>query len=140
MLALLSIYTRATSQTEVAKQIRHLEQLSVEAILKSDTAMLKKIWAPEFMVNTPRNDVAGDRKEVLRIQKAGLINYKSFERIIEKIQVHDQVVITVGYEKFVPNDDLPEAGQEIKRRFMNVWMKQQGEWKHVARQASIICP
>lgn len=124
----------------VAKKINELEELSLKAILAGDTVMLKKLWAPEFMVNTPRNNIAADRNAVLEIQKNGLINYSSFTRVIEKMQVQKEVVITMGHETYVPKENLPMAGQTIKRRFINVWMNRDGQWVHIARQASIICP
>jgi hypothetical protein len=128
--------SRAQENKNVESEIRRLEQICVKAILEGDTLTLKKIWAPEFMVNTPRNDIAADRDAVFVIQKNGMINYSSFTRTIEKIQFHDLTVITMGFEIYLPN----QAGQkEIKRRFLNVWMNKNGEWQQVARQASIIC-
>ena len=132
-------FVNAQNNAAIEANIIALEQMSVKAILDLDTATLKKIWAPEFMVNTPRNDIAENRDAVLNIQRQGLINYSSFTRIIEKIQIQNDVIITMGYEIFIPKENLPQAGQNVKRRFLNVWMKQKGEWKHVARQASIIC-
>ncbi len=132
-------FVNAQNNAAIEASIKELEQMSVKAIMDSDTATLKKIWAPEFMVNTPRNDIAENRDAVLDIQRKGLINYSYFTRIIEKIQIQNDVVITMGYETFIPKENLPEAGQNVKRRFLNVWMKQKGEWLHVARQASIIC-
>ena len=132
-------FVNAQNNAAIEASIKELEQMSVEAILDSETPTLKKIWAPEFMVNTPRNDIAENRDAVLNIQRTGLINYCSFTRIIEKIQIQNDVVITMGYELYIPMENLPQAGQNVKRRFLNVWMKQKGEWRHVARQASIIC-
>lgn len=132
-------YVNGQSYPEIEAVIKDLEQRSVKAILESDTATLKKIWAPEFMVNTPRNDIAENRDAVLVIQRTGLINYSSFTRTIEKIQVQKDLAITMGYETYIPKENLPNAGQTVKRRFLNVWMKQNGQWKHIARQASIIC-
>lgn len=47
----------------------------------------------------------------------------------------------MGYETFVSRNDIPgaNAGQIIKRRFTNVWMKKKGSWLQIARHASIIC-
>jgi hypothetical protein len=125
----------------IESEIRRLEQMAVDAVLASDSNALKKIWAPEFMVTTPRNEIAKDRAAVFMNQKKGFINYSSFERIIEEIRIHKNVVVTMGYEVFVPKTDLPEgkAGQSVKRRFTNVWMKKKGVWQQVARHASIIC-
>jgi hypothetical protein len=121
--------------------IRDLEQKVVQAILEADTNTLKKVWAPEFIVNTPRNDVAKGRTAVLLNQRVGLINYSSFERIIEDIQIEKGIVITLGTETFVSRNDIPgaKAGQAIKRRFTNIWMKKKGAWQQIARHASIIC-
>ena len=131
----------AQSDSETEKEIRRLEALAIKSILESDTITLKKIWAPEFMVNTPRNNVAPNRAAVLQIQSAGMINYSKFERIIEQIQIHGNVVVTMGSEVLISKTDTPgaKAGVEVKRRCTNIWMKKDGTWKQIARHASIIC-
>ena len=131
----------AQSSDAIAQTIISLEQKVVAGILEPDTNLLKKFWAEAFMVNTPRNNIAKGRAAVLEIQKTGLIDYSSFERIVEEIQVHKDIVITMGSETFVSRTDIPEAraGQPVKRRFTNVWMKENGNWMQVARHASIIC-
>ncbi len=130
---------QTVSKTEV--QIRLLEQTVVTAILNADTNTLKKVWAPEFLVNNPRNKITGNRDSVLISQKAGMIDYSTFERIIERIQIQKNIVITMGYEVFVSRRDIPEAkaGQTYKRRFTNIWMKKKDKWQQIARHASIIC-
>lgn len=93
------------------------------------------------MVTTPRNSIAQTRAAVFKNQQQGFIDYSSFERVIEKMQVQDNLVITMGYELFVAKHDLQEAkaGQPTKRRFTNVWMKRNGQWLQIGRHASIIC-
>ena len=136
-----SILTRGQAADKTETLIRKLEQDAVTAILNADTNTLKKLWAPEFLVNNPRNDISVDRDAVLRTQRAGMINYSSFERIIEQIQFQKNIVITMGHETFVSRNDIPgaKAGQSYKRRFTNIWMKKNGEWQQIARHASIIC-
>src|SRR5688500_16680164 len=136
-----SLMMYAQGDPAIEKTIRELEQLSVRGILEADTNILKQVWAPEYIVNTPRNNIAAGRDAVFRNQKAGLINYSSFERNIEKMETRNNIVVTMGNETFVSKKDIPEAkaGQAIKRRFTNVWMKIDGQWLQVARHASIIC-
>ena len=131
----------AQSVSKIETQIRLLEQTVVKAILNADTITLKNIWAPEFLVNNPRNKITGNRDSVLISQKAGMIDYSTFERIIERIQIQKNIVITMGYEVFVSRREIPEAkaGQTYKRRFTNIWMKKKGKWQQIARHASIIC-
>ena len=130
---------QSTASTEV--EIRKLEQTVVMAILNADTNTLKQVWAPEFLVNNPRNDISANRNAVLQTQKSGMINYSIFERVIEQIQFQKEIVITMGYETFVSRNDIPgvKAGQTYKRRFTNIWMKKKGKWQQIARHASIIC-
>ena len=122
-------------------EIRELEQRVVTAILNADTNTLKQVWAPEFLVNNPRNDISANRYAVLQTQRSGMINYSSFERVIEQIQLQKDLVITMGHETFVSRNDIPgaKARETYKRRFTNIWMKKKGNWQQIARHASIIC-
>ena len=131
----------AQNNSKTEAEIRRLEQAGATAILNGDTNMLKQIWAPEFLVNTPRNEITGSRDSILLIQKAGMIDYSTYEKIIERMQFQKNIVITMGHETLVSKNDTPaaKAGQVYKRRFTNIWMKKNGEWQLIARHASVIC-
>ena len=131
----------AQNNSKTEAEIRRLEQAGATAILNGDTNMLKQIWAPEFLVNTPRNEITGTRDSILLIQKAGLIDYSTYEKVIERMQFQKDIVITMGHETLVSKTDSPaaKAGQVYKRRFTNIWMKKNGEWQLIARHASVIC-
>jgi hypothetical protein len=137
----ISIFMNAQTTSKTETEIRKLEQEVVNAILNADSNKLKELWAPEFLVNNPRNDISINRNAVLQIQKSGMINYSSFERIIEQIQFQENLVITMGHETFVSRNDIPgaKAGQTYKRRFTNIWMNKKSKWQQIARHASIIC-
>ena len=135
----LSIFAQDNSKTEA--EIRELEQTGAKAILNGDTNTLKQLWAPEFLVNTPRNEITGTRDSILLIQKAGMIDYNTYEKVIERMQFQENIVITMGHETLVSRNNTPaaKAGQIYKRRFTNIWMKKNGKWQQIARHASIIC-
>jgi hypothetical protein len=136
-----TVVANAQDNSKVEAEIRSLEQTVVTAILYADTNTLKRVWAPEFLVNNPRNEITGNRDSVLLTQKAGIIDYTVFERVIERMQFQKDIVITMGHEIFVSKNDIPgaRAGQIYKRRFTNIWMKKNGNWQQIARHASIIC-
>ena len=136
-----AILANGQSNAKTEAEIRNLEQTVVQAILKGDTNTLKKVWAPEFLVNNPRNSISANRDAVLQTHKAGMIDYSSFERSIEQIQFQKDIVITMGNETFVSKNDIPgaKAGRAYIRRFTNIWMKKKGKWQQIARHASIIC-
>ena len=136
-----TLMTNAQGNSKTEAEIRRLEQATATAILNGDTNMLKQIWAPEFLVNTPRNEITGTRDSILLIQKAGMIDYSTYEKVIERMQFQKDIVITMGHETLVSKNDTPaaKAGQVYKRRFTNIWMKKNGEWQLIARHASVIC-
>jgi len=135
----LSIYAQDNSKIEA--EIRTLEHTGAKAILNGDINTLRELWAPEFLVNTPRNNITGTRDSILMIQKAGNIDYTTYEKVIERMQFQENLVITMGHENIVSKNDIPgvKAGQIFKRRFTNIWMKKNGKWQQIATHASVIC-
>jgi hypothetical protein len=141
LLAFFVFDSQAQNTRAIETEIRRLEKEVVRGILNADSILLKTVWDTGFMVNTPRNVIAFNRAAVLEFQRLGMIDYSSFERIIEEIRIENNTVITMGYEVFVSRTDIPgaRAGQAVKRIFTNIWMKKKGKWLQVARHASIIC-
>ena len=133
-----SIFINAQS-AKIENDIRKLEETEREAMLRQDTTALKKIWAPDFFVNTPFNRITFSSKDLFDLVKAGAINFSSFTREVEAIFIRDNVAISMGNESVVPVGNNPKAGQTIKRRYTNIWMKRNGEWRLTARHANEIC-
>lgn len=119
-------------------EIRTLENLEREAVLKSDTAALfHRYWSPQMVVNTPANTVGtveGTKAGVL----AGRLDYAAFERTVEKVTFHENVAVVMGQEVVKPRGQSQHAGKTVTRRFTNVWMRTKEGWSIVARQATII--
>lgn len=117
----------------IEDEIRALEQMEVQAVLKKDTVTLLKLWDKDYVVNAPDNKInfAGrntlDRPVLQRSRT-------SFSREIEHIIVRDNVVFSMGNETVNPG-----GSQIVKRRYTNIWMKQEGGWKLMARHANVIC-
>ncbi len=92
-----TLVTKGQSTTKTEAEIKKLEQTVVTAILNADTNTLKRVWAPGFLVNNPRNDISVNRDAVLQSQKSGMIDYSTFERVIERMQFQKNIVITMGH-------------------------------------------
>ncbi len=122
------------------KEIRRLDRAEADAILHRDIAALETIWAEDFTVNNPRNSISRGRSEVTALIRNGIIDYSSFVREIEEILFHGDTVIVMGSETITQAGKAPLAGQTIRRRFTNFWMKRNGEWRLTARHANVICP
>ena len=128
----------AQSQDPREAEIRRLENLERESVLKFDSATLfGKIWSPKMVVNTPAN-IVGTVEGTKALLRSGNLNYLSFERNIEKITFYDNVAIVMGGEKVKPQGKRMNAGKIVSRRFTNVWMYSNNSWSIIARQATII--
>ena len=131
---LLSIHSFA--QTDMAV-IRRLENMERQAILKSDTLQLSNLMSKKIIVQNPENAIVGFDQIMDRIRN-GKINYSSFERRIDSISFINGIAIVMGLETLVPQGNTQNSGKTVKRRFTNIWTKENTEWKLTARQATIV--
>jgi hypothetical protein len=119
-------------------EIRNLEQMEVQAILAKDSVTLLKLWDKDYTVNSPDNVIyfAGKTtldRPVLKRDRT------TFTRNIEHITIKENFAFSMGSETVVPAGDAPQNGQIVKRRFTNIWQKQESGWKLIGRHANIIC-
>ena len=129
----------AGQRGESEQTVRRLELAESDAVLRGDVAALEKLWAEDFTVNNPQNQISRGRKEVLERIRSGLLKYSSFVREIESVGVYGDTVIVMGLEVVTPTGNNPGAGQALRRRYTNVWMKRKGNWLLTARHANVIC-
>lgn len=133
-----TIQMQAQEKT-VESEIRTLEQLEVKAIMDRDSVTLLKLWDKDYVVNAPDNKInfAGRNtldRPVLRRSRV------SFTREVEEVIVRGDVVFAMGNETVVPAEKDTGVQQLVKRRYTNIWMRRDNNWKLVARHANIICP
>ena len=122
-------------KAEIEQDIRRLDLAHADAILRGDLNALDKLWTEDFKVNNPFNQI--DRADRIR---TGSVTYSSFIREPETVLIHGDTVIVMGREIVVPKGNSPDSGKTINRRYTNIWMKRSGNWRLVARHASVICP
>jgi ketosteroid isomerase-like protein len=131
---------RASAQPPSSEEeIRRLEQLEVRAVLARDRDTLRTLWDDGYIVNNPQGVIAEAGKDatdrpVMQMARG------SMTRTTEKVTFRGEFAIAMGSETIVPGEGQPRAGQTVPRRYTNVWMKQSGGWKLVARHANVVCP
>jgi len=121
-------------KTKIETEVRKLDLAHADAILRGDLTTLDKLWTEDFKVNNPFNQI--DRADRIR---TGAVTYSSFVREAEAVLIHGDTVIVMGREIVVPKGNSPDSGKTINRRYTNIWMKRSGNWRMVARHASVIC-
>ncbi len=135
-----SVLGQNAKQNDALEQtIRKLELAESDAVVRSDVAALEKLWAEDFTVNNPNNQVSRGRKEVVDRVRSGLLKYSSFVREIESVGFYGNTVIVMGLETITPIGNAPGAGQTVRRRYTNIWMKRKGNWLLTVRHANVIC-
>ena len=136
LVASVHIYAQDNS---VEATVRSLDQQTLQAVLTKDTATLLKLWASDFTVNNPMNQIAKGDRNTLDRPVMNELQYTSFVRNVEHVMVRGDVVLLMGNEVVVPKGKDGAPGRTINRRFTNIWQKQGGEWKLIARHANEIC-
>jgi ketosteroid isomerase-like protein len=119
-----------TPTPDLDREIRDVEEQSRVAFLAGDVETLDRLWADGFLVNSPLNMV-NERAGVLALLQSGRIRHTSLEVAIERISQHGDLVVVMG------NDTVtdPPDGRVTRRRFTNIWQRQDGRWRMVARHA-----
>ena len=135
---LLATPLAAQERDDRESSIRALEEQERQAVLHSDTDALQKLWSPVMIVNNPQSTITPDREAVLTLVRDGFIKYSSFERTIEAVRFHGDLAIVMGAEKVEPIGRNPKAGQQVKRRFTNIWSRTGSTWQVIARHANVI--
>jgi hypothetical protein len=137
-LGLTCIVNIVSAQDARETEIRRMETLERESVLKGDSvALFDKIWSPTMIVNTPAN-VVGTVEGTKAHFRSGDLNYLSFKRNIEKITFNDNVAIVMGGEVIKPQGHQVNSGKTVSRRFTHVWLFKKNSWSLIARQATII--
>lgn len=131
------ITNRILAQDPREAEIRRMETLERESVMKGDSAALfNRIWSPNMIVNTPAN-IVGTIEGTKAHFRSGDLNYLSFERTIEKITFADNIAITMGGEVIKPQGKQINAGKTVSRRYTHVWLYKNNSWSLIARQATI---
>ncbi len=138
VLLLLNFSSLFAQNESVEAEIKILEQREVQAIINKDTVTLLQLWDKNYVVNSPNNVIVFAGKTA--IDRPVLKNTRtSFTRVVEQILVRENTVFSMGSEKVVTSGIEAGAEKTLKRRYTNIWMKNNGAWKLVARHANVIC-
>lgn len=141
LLVSLPLIVAAQSQESLSadeRTIRSLEEQERIAVLKEDVAALERLWAEQFIVNNPQNEISADRGAVLDRVRRGLIRYSKFERRIEAIRFNGDIAIVMGSETVVPLSNAASSNHAVHRRFTNIWRRTGMTWRAIARHANVI--
>jgi len=117
--------------TDDEKQIRQLHAELCQAVLDGDVATLDRLWSDDFVVANPLHHIFA-KAQVLGAIEDGRIHHASYERRIDYLRVDGDTAVVMGGETVV--DD----GASIARRYTEVWLRREGQWRQTARHTHVV--
>ena len=110
----------------------------IEAMMAGTMSAETERYSTTFVANTPNGGVVtGDA--MLRLFSTGGIRYSHVEQNIEYAGSHGpDMVVLMGEEIVVPGEGMANAGQRVRRRFTDVFRRENGEWRHDLRHTNVI--
>jgi ketosteroid isomerase-like protein len=132
------VATGAQQRPSDEEIVRQLDEEMRLAVLNDDWSALERLLSEQFTVNAPANRLVSGRSAVLELIRQA--PRESFDRTIEYIRVEGDLGVIMGAEMVRPTGGAPLAGQAVRRRFTNIWRKEAGTWRMIARHASVIAP
>jgi ketosteroid isomerase-like protein len=122
----------------IAAALAAVNQLD-RAVVEDDHAAFAALMADDLVVNNPQN-MLSIHGATTQLSAGGRISYTKYDRMIEYAGLRGDMVVLMGEELCVPKPPNPMAGQQIRRRFTDLWKNENGRWLLTARQATIIRP
>jgi hypothetical protein len=125
--------------SEASLRAADAEQMRI--IVQGDAQAQQAFMHPNYMINGPSNRVL--HKDVLvEMLAQGKMGSDLFERVIEDIAITGNVGIVMGREVVHPTPaselGMRHGDKVLKRRFTNIFLFEDGSWRFLARQATIV--
>lgn len=128
----------AAAQPDVAAVLTAVNRMD-QSLIDDDHAVFAGLLASDLVVNNPQNSVS-EPGATAKLNAGGRISYVGYHRVIDYAGVRNGMVVLMGEEIVVPKPPNPLAGQTVRRRFTDLWRRDQGRWVLAVRQATIIAP
>jgi len=122
----------AAAEGNVDPEAVALENEHCAAFIARDFTRLDALWADDLLVNSPINRVH-DKGTVLDLLRRGVIAHHSIAIHVEIARRAADLLTVMGSDTVVDTPGSPE----VKRRFTNVWRRENGTWRMFLRHANI---
>jgi ketosteroid isomerase-like protein len=125
--------------TETVEQLKaevlHVEEIRNKAMLEHDTSVLKRLYADDLSWTNPSGEVL-TKAQVLADLETGKQKFFTIAHDQIRLHVYGTTVIADGRStsKLRYKDKVSDG---VVRRFLNVYVKAEGEWHLVAHQQTV---
>jgi hypothetical protein len=120
------------------QEVLELRRQGIAAMTSGAATAATERYSSTFVANTPGNAVVTG-EDMSELFARGAVSYQSVEQRLDYAGSHGpDIVVLMGEEVVVPGPDARDAGKRIRRRFTDVFRKENGEWRHDVRHANVI--
>ena len=126
---------RSQVDAEIEKEVLKVEHEKDQAMQKGDRTTLARIYADDLTFVNPRGRVLSKAQRLADV-RPGSLDYLSFKRGDYSLHIYGDTVVLTGRSSSV----VHYHGQLIRspRQFMQVYVKEGGQWRMVAHQATFV--
>jgi Domain of unknown function (DUF4440) len=117
-------------------EIEKLELQDAAAALRNDLDLIERRWSERLVISSPAN-LLFSKAQVLAFFRAGLVRMQSFERRVTRVVVDGDTAVATGSDTVVPLVGL-DTGKTVFCSYMNCWNRENGEWRLLGRQVSVV--
>jgi hypothetical protein len=121
--------------------LRAADAEELRNVLTGDANSMRSLMHPNYMVNSPVNQIVR-KDQLIKLLSEGKIASEAIERTIEATAITGNVGIVMGRETIKPRANselgLVHGVKILERRFTNVFVFEQGNWRLLARQSTVI--
>lgn len=121
------------NQSSNAEEIRQLDNERKEATLRSDIAVLDRIYADGFTLTNNRG-VVTTKAQILADYNSGNLDYESINIDDVNVQVYGNTAVWTG--RATSKGRYKNQGFYGQHRVIGVYVKQQGRWQLVIQQVT----
>jgi ketosteroid isomerase-like protein len=123
------------AEAEAEEEVLKVEHEKDQAMQKGDLATLTRIYGDGLIFVNPRGEVLSKAQRLADV-KPGSLDYLNFKRDDYTLHVYGNTVVLTGVSRSV----LHNHGKLIRtpRQFMQVYIKQGGQWRMVSHHANFV--
>ncbi len=134
----------ADRDSDVLSVLQVNDQLTAE-MLKANASAVQAMLSDQFIASDPSNTVR-NKDDLVAVVASGRLQYDSFEVEIDAAQrLGGGLVVLMGVEtstqSAVPADGelkRTATSKALKRRFTNVYRQEEGVWRLLVKQSTVI--
>ncbi len=133
ILAVLVAIIPGPATADTADDIERIEQQRSQAVLSADMPTLYAIYAGDFFYNRAAGDSL-TRSQYLPMYASGDLKVNRAVGEGRDIRIYGDTAIVTGIVHV--NATIKGENRDLHLRYLNVWVKRDGGWVLVARQAT----